>query len=503
MNEKKLNYFLTGLFIVTIATSIIPFWIPDFLPFLDIPQHLSIVSVIHNFDNPFFSYNKFFYIDYGATQYLFYYFFCHFLSFIFSIDVANKIFLSLYAIVLPISIYIFLYSFNREKWGCFFSIPFIYNPLLFMGFLNFVFGVAVLFLCLSIFKMDIDKPSTGKKIFLLILTIVLFHCHMQVFLLYLVSIPFILLFLSKDAKKILLSLSHLIPSFCFFVFWIFKILFTPCEIWERGEHGQDIVWEGVSESFSSFFNRIISVYPPSFEEWCLFILIIFFGIILILKRTEKSLDERKNIAPEIISLIVIILYFISPISYKWYWLINSRFAPIFALFLPSWINKFTEFNKRLIFIPVGILTIYLSYIHGVQFRKFNEETKDFEKILETMEPHKRVMSLIFDSNSWNFNEPVYLHFGQYYQLKKGGVVNFSFSNFPPSPVRFRKDTGPPLLPLRFEWTPQRFDFKVHGGYYDYFLLRGGYPQGVFKDNIEKVHLIARYGRWSVYKKNEK
>ena len=52
-------------FVALCGAVITPFWLVDFLPFLDIPQHLSTIAVIHRIDDPSFSYDAYFSVELG------------------------------------------------------------------------------------------------------------------------------------------------------------------------------------------------------------------------------------------------------------------------------------------------------------------------------------------------------------------------------------------------------------------------------------------------------
>ena len=67
----------------------------------------------------------------------------------------------------------------------------------------------------------------------------------------------------------------------------------------------------------------------------------------------------------------------------------------------------------------------------------------------------------------------------------------------------RPETAPPRLPNRFGWTPDRFRFADHGTYYDYFLVRDAARHSgrrPFGRDLDKVELVTREGKWSLYRK---
>jgi hypothetical protein len=93
----------------------------------------------------------------------------------------------------------------------------------------------------------------------------------------------------------------------------------------------------------------------------------------------------------------------------------------------------------------------------------------------------------------------FLHYVSYYQLEKGGVVQFSQANIRYSPFHFRPDRLPPEgqpARLRWEWMPEAVTPQELSPYYDYVLTRGnGFrpPPGTFHPKWHGEH-------WSVWEK---
>jgi len=95
----------------------------------------------------------------------------------------------------------------------------------------------------------------------------------------------------------------------------------------------------------------------------------------------------------------------------------------------------------------------------------------------------------------------FLHFGSYYQVKKGGVVMFTYAGYLHWPFDFKPGKYPPPggpARLRWEWTPEsvRVQDELYP-YYDYVLTRGsGFnpPPGTF-------HIQWSGDKWTVWARN--
>ena len=110
-----------------------------------------------------------------------------------------------------------------------------------------------------------------------------------------------------------------------------------------------------------------------------------------------------------------------------------------------------------------------------------------------------VAGLIFDKRSEVMAElfAPCLHFVSYYQVEKGGVVQFAYTGFPHWPAQYLPGQFPPpgkMPRLRWEWTPERVPLAELFPWYDYVLTRGdGFrpPPGTF-------HAAWHGNRWTVW-----
>jgi len=131
-----------------------------------------------------------------------------------------------------------------------------------------------------------------------------------------------------------------------------------------------------------------------------------------------------------------------------------------------------------------------------------EEVGDIDDAIAAMEPKKRVAALMYDKGSQVTNWVPFLHFGSYYQVEKGGVVEFTYAGYLHWPFDFRPGHYPPPggpARERWEWTPEQV--QVRGElypYYDYVLTRGpGFrpPPGTF-------HVKWHGSRWMVWERDK-
>ena len=202
---------------------------------------------------------------------------------------------------------------------------------------------------------------------------------------------------------------------------------------------------------------------------------------------------------------VFAVYLLSPISYKWIWPISHRMVPVVALVgLGALAGVRVRWRPAVLIVPATALAIWACTVHMDKAQAFEREAGPIREVVAEAEPGRKLVALIFDKGSSITRHAPYLHFGQYYVVDRGGMATFSFANFPQSPILYPSVGGPPTLPARWEWTPERFDWNVMGRWYDYVLIRSGRDRAgqVFSRQRDEVELVTHKGNWWLYRNKQ-
>ena len=183
--------------------------------------------------------------------------------------------------------------------------------------------------------------------------------------------------------------------------------------------------------------------------------------------------------------------------------ISTRFAlfllPFYALMFSA-PGPATTGGLRQLWLPVLCWAFLL--VHTDRLLAFAREAAGFEEVLAATEPGYRALGLVFDPESAAAsNEAAYHHFPLWYQAEKRGLVDFNFSSFQATIVRYRADHIPPVttrspfrLARQFDWT--RDDAAI----YRYFFVRSlaPLPPGYFPTGRCAPVLLKSSGAWSVF-----
>jgi hypothetical protein len=156
-------------------------------------------------------------------------------------------------------------------------------------------------------------------------------------------------------------------------------------------------------------------------------------------------------------------------------------------------------RRRLRPLPVAVSALWLGLVIS-RYYAFGVESRGIVELIDLAEPNKRMLALIDNPRSDVVPWSPYLHAGCWYQVRHGGIADFSFAEFFPNRFRYRSGMDPPL-PYNVEWAPQNFRWAVHGGaLYDYFLIRHS-PNArwsPFVGATSQIELVASYGEWQLY-----
>jgi hypothetical protein len=176
---KPLGPTWTVVFLVLSVAAVYPIWRAKHPPIQDLPQHLAAISVLKNYPN--LGLGKYFEIQLLRTQYLAYYLMAQALSYVTGVILANKIFMCLTVIALPISIASLLHALKRDPRLAVFSFGLTYNAHLILGFFNFLGALPLVFFGLAAAVRLREKHTLKRQIVFGVLLLVCFYMHVVPF----------------------------------------------------------------------------------------------------------------------------------------------------------------------------------------------------------------------------------------------------------------------------------------------------------------------------------
>jgi hypothetical protein len=184
---------------------------------------------------------------------------------------------------------------------------------------------------------------------------------------------------------------------------------------------------------------------------------------------------------------------------------TNLFYHRFALYLlPAYAVAFVPgaFSSRRAAAVEGGLALLCWVVLGtiaLRERRFERESAPFDTVMAAAEPGQRALEFIVDPRSaavrykWTYHA-----YALWYQVDRGGFVDFNFAGLLPQAVRYRSDRAPPFNGdvLEFDWH------ALDASMYRYFFVRHltPLPAHLFDNDQCTVNLIKEAGDWSLFER---
>jgi hypothetical protein len=367
------------------------------------------------------------------------------------------------------------------------------------GLFPFLVGIPLMLWGLAVAVQHFERPTIKTSIALCVLALALFYSHVFPFGIF--CIGFAAMFPWTRPRRWLRSAAPTIPAVLTLAWWTF---FTSAGRLTRGaatSNAEDPhlpVDAAISEIPIWFTN----VMRDNSDELVLIALALVVVAALGLSLGER--DAAKPVARPyvLLPLACVVLYFVLPQGHGYIWLISQRFPILFAIMAIPLVRMPRGAAGTVVTtaaLAVGVVSIVSTCKHFVRFEL--EEVGDFDAAVDAMDADRKVCALIYDKASTITNNQPFLHFGSYYQVRKGGVLMFTYAGYAHWPVDFRPGHYPPPgggpARLRWEWTPEAVPIGEIYPYYDYVLTRGN----GFRPPPGTYHLKWHGDRWAVWQRD--
>ena len=508
------------LFLVSSVAVVVPLLIPEYLPLVDWPQHLAVVTVLAEHGNPAYGFDR--YIDVGPfmTTYLTFYGGGALLAQLFDVDTAARLLLCLFFVGTPLSLAFLLRTVGRPPHSALAAFPITYCWAFYFGFASYLVSIPLLFFALALVHRQGRKPTWGGGVGLALVCVWMFFTHAFTYLI--LGLCMLLLAPLVTGRRIG-NLARVwaagVPSLIFFSYWY---------TWNRSLDLADEIGAGVvalleAETLRIGFRLKLSELPGNLNDglagtidetfrlvWLIILVSLFLlGCVSALWRRFKGGEKPRTKWGFTVALAVLMicLYFAAPVAVAGVWAVSARLVVVAAFALTLIIPAFTKrrWLASIPYLPMVVLTIWVGMTNAQHFQDFDEEASGLTETLDAMEPGQRVYGLIHNSQPDSMEYPAFLHFPCYYMVQRGGIVGFTFFRQNPStPLRVRNPAEVPNAGRRVEWEPSRFRHTVHGPFYDALLIRGSSfqsrrPGGAPENTWE---LVARHGKWAALTRSD-
>jgi hypothetical protein len=475
-----------------------PAWIVRYPPLQDLPFHVATLRLVHSYADPAYGFTDDFVRNLGGTQYALYYLVGSIFAYLFGVAAASVAMTSLYLGGTVLAVRALLAALDKDTRLCLFVVPLLVNMMFLYGLMPFVCGIALMFAVLAVAVRFFEAPTRWRGALVALLSLALFYTHVVPYALF--GLGYAALFPWKNPRQWLAATLAVVPSLGAVTWWV---VLAPQGKQAAGALGAAFRHAPYVDAMARLPQWTIDVFRDSTAEWHFIALVVVLLLAVGLAQGDRDTSKPASRALVVLPVACTVLYFSTGSDLGDVWLFCERF-PVPGMMSAIPLMRMPRGVRGVVVSGLALALAVSSTVnvcnHFVRFQL--EEVGDFDEAIAAMEPRKRVAALIYDKGSAIVNNVPFLHFGSYYQARKGGLVMFSYSSFLFWPVRFRPGHFPPpgTRPrLRWEWTPESVPIQELYPYYDYVLTRGaGFspPPGTF-------HLAWRGERWSVFARDSR
>ncbi len=474
-------------------------WTTRLFPFTDLPNHLAAATIMRHYSDPACLFSDYFEIELFPRPNVFHLLFCSQKIFP-SVEFANRVFLSLYVLLLPLSTLFFLGRTGGNRWWALTSFVLLYNYSASWGFVGFFFSIPIVLIFAGLIEGYYKRGGAGRAMLLALLLASLFFVHALGALFALLLLLVCGLFRAREGPLVLLS--RLAPALPVVVLLI---------VWWRSEPPGGSLADFLARYYSSSYlssitsraNFLILDNYHLFPRWpgalvalALVAAFITPGAILLVRAHRRS--DRSRLAPSVPFLFFacsLACFLLLPHEIPRQTILYQRFSVLLLLsfvFLAASVAPSGALRTaRILFVAAAAvhLVLWAGYLSA-----FDAENEGFDaSFFPADKGNGRLAGLIME-NAFR-NRAVYLHFPSYYTVWKRGISTTSIVAYRFGPVRRNPDG--PTLPHYLEWIGKT---DGSGGRYEemeYLLVRGSLPDRAMR-HISGRALLREISMWRLY-----
>ena len=519
----------TGLVIAWTAlflAGVVSLWWLPVLPFTDLPNHLLEAYVLQGHLSAAYESKIFFYSPACLHA-----IFCAMFP---SVEIGNKVFYSLYLLLMPLSLLLLIKVARGDKWLALLSFCFLYSYSITWGFANFTIGIALSFLSIYAYIGMLTAPSPRRFAFMTFLLALMFYAHCLLFLFVCAVMGVCTILLAKvPLKSRIVAVSPVFLPGALFLFWLLH-----SDAWHTQSSTLAFLTQYYSEeyipSLRSRFDSLLTLDNAVIFDGARgrFIALLWSVPVIallpfVLKRTVDGIFRRNNsvdhtaqrppsesAAPcghtrtitanaQAVGLVFLMVaagcFFLLPDRIPDQHYLFERFS-ILVLLALIWTGSFAlpagcRYPMRLL-TAIMVLTSVILWSH--YFWQFGEHAFAFKGVLKsTPELRGKSLAAIIDDTDYR-GRPTFFHFQNYHAIFNDGLAPSHATRYRFSLIACRKDGVTPSYCNYIRSNSYIECLTSLYGMVDFLLARGSDVIATVMDH-EEFALCSRQNGWALFR----
>ncbi len=503
---------LTVAFSLAVGLVALAFLLCPYPPMIDYPQHVAMGALLHDlwtgapyatelYKTSPFTYNAGIETSIGL------------LSFLMSPELAGRVILAVHVLVFAAAALSVCHYADRPRWYALLAVPIFYNHITGWGFSNFVVALPLMILAAVGWMRIVDGDRSCWRIAgVFAASMVVAYTHVLVMLSLCVIVVVVALEvvvkrgdrLLDRALRLLVPGAILVPSVGYSLGAWFWARATSTTVWEHS-------WaEGQDDPLWSKLRHILFNTTGNFADGSdqyLVALAFVLGAALWVGDGEALPHPRMRR----LAWVFFGLYALIPKVFIATFHIYQRFLPLAAVFAIAAIPVARGAWTKTMSVVVAVVAVVTGA--NVLYRFVTlPEVGDAMAIVDDAPAGKSLAGVMYDVKAPKWNREVWVHLPALYQVRRQGVLAYSFLRNESVPVHYLPGKEPPRPPGGFEWNGQLYDFEAdYARAYDLILVRSWVgttgqvidpAPWVFKGWQDQVKLLSRRGQFFLYDASE-
>jgi hypothetical protein len=459
----------------------------------DYPQHLLAARVIRSLHDPAFDFQQYYTTRLHVTYSLFYVV-TVLLSWVVPIEIAGKLTVSLYAVLVTAVVVRLHRRHEAAGWGALLFYPLALNQQFFLGNVNFLLSLPLLiFALLDMQEFVQAEPGLWTFVRPLLWQVALVVAHPFTFDVYVGLALVLALYEHRRARHVMFKGAV----------WAVTAAALFISVWRDSQdaaiaNGPSAVrWAPIADTVGFFLHMFNGMQPSGSAD--LVVVGAWVGILLVVgtalvTRPSALAAVRVHLVLLAVTLLAMVIL---PYQIGDYTFINLRVASIsyFLLALAAATVPLAPWRN----IALAVLLMTCMVDSSATQWKLSRELAEIAPLLANIPKNSRLLPLVFDRGSPELDRRMFnlnMHAYDYYYVAIGGGYDPYLPKGDLYPVHYAPDQE---RPAPWEFEPQKFTWERFGQDFDYFLVRG-MPAGAEDYFTSGARLIGMSGPWQLFRR---
>ncbi len=500
---------------VVVYAVVAPFLATRYPPMTDLPFHAAQSSALAHYWNPAYHFREQFELHPVAVPYLSMYAIAALLMVVLPPVIAVKIAAVVMLALVPGGLAVMFHGMKKSPLLGLLGLGLCWCNLTHWGFLNFMGALGLFAMSVGLTLLLVDAPSVRRQAALALTLVALYFTHIFRFPFGICAVVGTAVVMYPATRRLRPVALPLVPALALMALWL-KV--RPTEL-SAGFGPMQIHKERLKEFVGlltgGFTDPAERVAFDGFLRIAFIVAALAIAVAVAVAVMKKGRDRRATLAwdvgvtvvPLACAAVFLVLFLVLPMAIGLWWYVYPREATATAFIaLGAFPDLPRSFWLRLPLVAaLAVGGTGIARVVVANYARFEPVTQDFAAITREIPPAPKLMYLVFDHGGSTRSTTPFIHLPAYVQAERGGWLGFHFATWGASPVHYRPrdEPGavvPPEVPLRWEWTPQIFDVRRHGAFFDWFLVRAGRsPDALFAAD-PGVERVDHVGTWWLYRR---